>query len=163
MDITTERAIFDQVRRCVPGAFLWRTKTDSAGEPREELLSEGGTRSVLDACFCLKQAGQPPRLFTHEDLTGQGEAYLLISKAKQGIRFAFQHRSLVCTGEDVEFAAFTFRAYDDGANQIALSFFLWDEQEQTQFAFEGWDQQRLIDHVRGIQQLMLCLGGGHRD
>lgn len=63
---------------------------------------------------------------------------------------------MICTSDDVEVAAILFfLSGGDGRHMIALAFFQWLENSRVQSSFLGGTQQRLIDHLRGIQHLML--------
>lgn len=157
--------ILQRLQRNVPGVFLWRVRAEADGSCTEEFISEGASYQVMDSGLFLKRFGQMPMTFSHGDLTRVGRRYLLLdrgTKSDPTLQFLFDEGNSIHTSDDVEQAGIIFFLNSgDDRHMIALAFFQWIENDQVQSSFLGGTQQRLIDHLRGVQHLMLN-GGGFR-
>lgn len=159
------QTIFQRVQRELSGVFIWRCRSEPDGSCVEDFISEGSSYQVMDMGLFLKQPGQAPKIFSHSDLTKADRRYLLIdrgTKSDPALRFLFEdeERRLIYTSDDVEQAGIIFFLNSgDDRHMIALAFFQWLENERVQSSFLGGTQQRLIDHLRGVQHLMRNGGG----
>lgn len=101
--------------------------------------------------------------FSHSNLTRAGRRYLLIDRGPKSapvLRFLLEDENQIWTSDDVEQAGIIFFLNSgDDRHMIALAFFQWLENVQVQSSFLGGTQQRLVDHLRGVQHLMLNGGG----
>lgn len=160
---TIQNNIRLRVDRSCPGAFLWRLRSTPDGSQQEDLISEGAAYQVMDAAFYFSRLRQKPAAFSRADLQAIKQAYLLLDrgpKTMREVQFVFETPDLIITSSDVDCASVNF-LLNSGDNQhmIGLSFFLWVENGRLQHSFLGGSQQRVIDHIRGIQQMISHTGG----
>lgn len=159
--MATEEALLLNVKRGIPGAFLWRARTDADGHQQEELLSEHSLFQVANLSLCVKLPAQPPQFLCHSELTGPGQAYLLLYHSKSGeppVQFSFDGCGLRCSEEDVEYAVISILLA--GAETMGLSSLVWTENGQTQGAFLGSSQQRVIRYLNGACHILANRGRG---
>ena len=159
----TQSEIKLRIDRNCPGAFLWRLQSTPNGAPREELISEGAPYQVFDTAFYFGVRNQKPCIFSHADLQALEGAYLLLDrgpKMAQELKFVFEAPGLIISHADADYASINFFVYaGEGRPGNGLSFSTWIEDGKAQCSFLGGMQQRVIDHIRGIQQ-MICHAGG---
>ena len=156
--------IFQQVQRGIPGAFLWRARASADGSYQEELLSENSAYLVVDGSIYIKPRSQAPYHLSHDDIIKNGQMFLLVSRSKKEdppIRFVFEHEGRSFCHDEVEAAAIHLLIWDKQKriDPTALLFLIWLEGNNTQGAFLGGSQKRLIDYAKGVPHLLGIHGG----